>query len=316
MAIIDVQNSPEWIFWFGDIRGFSTHTVCYGDEAAFQLVRAFQELLGQQLESFALRPQLYKSYGDGIMLVFPEVEREKVVRFTIGVQEAITVRNRAISIPVLLWVGIGLSQGAVRWLGEEPIGQAVNLAKRLAEVARGGQILLTEGLSCFLTSQPLIPQEYNLKGFGYQRAYELRWQAELARLELKFSEIALIGRWGRLRGAFELAMILTGDRRIRLEFNRELATQLEQLPRALEQRVLLSPLGRWLRRLIAQAPAGLGRERPLEEISIRLDSQRARIILVRQPPRWIGGRLVLPLDQAHYSPEQLEYFFTTLQKSL
>lgn len=311
---MDTRNARECIFWFGDIRGFSTHTVRYGDEAALQLVGTFQELLVQQLDTLALRPRLHKSYGDGIMLVFPEVEREKVVHLAIGVQEAITARNRVTLIPLLLWVGIGLSQGTVHWLGGEPIGHAVNLAKRLAEVARGGQILLTEELGHHLESWPLVPQEYNLKGIGRQRAWELRWQVELARLELQFSEITLIGRWGRLQGAFELAMILTGDRRLRLEFNRELATRLEHLPRSLERRVLLRPVGHWLRRLLTQAPAGLGRELSIEEINVHLDSQRKRLILVHQPPRWIGGRLVLPLAQVNYSPDKLKRFLALLQR--
>ena len=311
---MNAQDALEWLFWFGDIRGFSSHTVRYGDEVALQLVRTFQELLDQQLDTLALHPQLYKSYGDGIMLVFPEIEREKVVRLSIGVQEAITARNCALSIPLLLWVGIGVSQGAVHWLGEEPIGHAVNLAKRLAEVARGGQILLAEELGRHLASWSLVPRQYSLKGIGDHRAYEVRWQVELTRLELRFSEITLIGRWGKLQGDFELTLILTGDRRFRLEFNRELATQLEHLPWVLEQRVLLRPIGRWLRRLIAQAPAGLGREQPLEKISIHLDRRRQFLILAHQPPHWVGGRLVLPLARVNYSAGQLEHFLSLLQR--
>lgn len=316
MASGHALENPQWVFWFGDIRGFSTVTVRHGEDVAFRLVQLFQRLLDENLSGLALTPRLRKSYGDGIMLVFPSTEAEGATHLAIALQEAIARHNRDLEAPLLLWVGIGLAQGAARWLDEEPIGHSVNLAKRLAETARGGQVLLSEELGCSLAGAfEMHLREAELKGIGGQRFYELRWgAAELTRLELKFPEITLIGPWGKLVGEFELALILTGDKRMRIELSKELAARLEALPKRLERNVLLRPLGRKLRALVAQAPAGLGRDLPLESVKVGLDPKRQALSLSLRQTRPVGGSFRLSLTRARYDPERLERFLAMLRK--
>jgi adenylate cyclase len=122
---------------FTDLVGFSSWARQAGDEAALELLRE----VGDAVETafFAGGGTIVKRLGDGVMAAF-DAPRDAVAA-ALDAQEALAgiaveghrPRMRA-----------GVHHGRPRRLGRDYLGVDVNIAARVAEQAKGGEVLVSE----------------------------------------------------------------------------------------------------------------------------------------------------------------------------
>lgn len=117
---------------FIDLAGFSAITDVYGDSTAIAMLEVFEGMVGSVLEGHA--PPI-KWIGDEVMLSFP------------GPQTAIKAIGRLLLAcrddPRLPLTRTALHHGPVIRRGNDLFGSTVNIAARIAALARPGQLLAT-----------------------------------------------------------------------------------------------------------------------------------------------------------------------------
>jgi class 3 adenylate cyclase len=124
-------------FAFMDISGFTTLTDLEGDERAVRLLTAMRAQLREMCSRRGVR--IAKWLGDGAMLVC--VETRPIVAATLEAQHRMAARTGPDG-PIN--IRTGLSAGPVILLeGDDYIGHAVNVAARLCDLARAGEVLAT-----------------------------------------------------------------------------------------------------------------------------------------------------------------------------
>jgi len=205
---------------FSDLRGFSSYTAQHGDEKAFQIARQFVNLVGASVEQHGGR--LLKTYGDGVMTSFDDPCQ--AVQCAAAMQETICVEycggdddDPTIS------AGIGLSWGTAIQTDGDLFGHSVNLAKRLADEAKGGQIVTSSTM--VEAAGPLDRYTFRemgkhvLKGLGQHQLYEVIWRPEVAR-------IATPGD--------QMDIILTDDNKVVVELGKSAKDQLQEVIAKLE----------------------------------------------------------------------------------
>ena len=114
---------------FTDLEGFTAFTSANGDEAASRLLTEHLQAAGPVVRSRGGR--LVKRLGDGLLLTFPAPEA--AVMACIELVEA--------SGPLRLRAGVHVGDVVVR--RDDVVGHVVNVAARVAESARGGQVLVS-----------------------------------------------------------------------------------------------------------------------------------------------------------------------------
>ena len=115
---------------FTDIEGFTAYTAQQGDEAASHLLAAHYREVAPVVEGRG--GQISKRMGDGLLLTFPASEAAVLACLKMVDLEPRPLRLRA-----------GIHVGDVVVAGEELVGHVVNVAARVAESAKGGQVLVT-----------------------------------------------------------------------------------------------------------------------------------------------------------------------------
>jgi adenylate cyclase len=125
--------ATEHTFVFADLAGYTALTEAHGDGDAARIATTFHELATSRLGEGV---HLVKTIGDEVMLCADSVEHGIAVALRIA--DAVTHRAH---FPA---VRIGIHTGSAECLGGDYFGAAVNLAARVAGVARGGEIVCTE----------------------------------------------------------------------------------------------------------------------------------------------------------------------------
>ncbi len=148
---------------FSDVEASTALMDEMGQQAAHEAVRAELERQEQAVERHG--GNAVKRLGDGMMAAFPAARA--------GLLSAIEIQSDSLQ-GAMVPVRIGLHTGQVIADSGDYFGKTVAMAARLTERARGGQILLTDGLRSLLD----LPQGWSftparrvrLKGFpGWQR---------------------------------------------------------------------------------------------------------------------------------------------------
>jgi adenylate cyclase len=157
---------------FTDIVGFSSWALDAGDEAALELLR--QVATAEDAAISSHRGNLVKRLGDGAMAVFSSAEE--------AVQSALQAQGQLGRIEVhghtpKLRAGVHL--GRPRKVGRDDLGVDVNIAARIGEAAKGGEVLVSEA-----ARQTLDPETFKL---GRNR----RLRAAGAPSELSICRVAL-----------------------------------------------------------------------------------------------------------------------------
>ena len=269
---------------FSDLRGFSSYTAQHGDEKAFQIARQFIDLVGAKVEQHDGR--VLKTYGDGVMTSFEDPEL--AVRCAVAMQETLCKEycggeeeDPAIS------AGIGLTWGTAIQTDGDLFGHSVNLAKRLADEAKGGQIVASSSVVGETGSVDGYSYrdmgQRSLKGIGEHQLYEVIWRSEVARIETADDHMDII---------------LTDDQKLIVELGKSTQQKLEETLRKLEAEVdgdKATGAARFLRKQLAkrlakslptwvewaQSRSGLGIEHSIEDV--RAELSRGKLTLTLGP---------------------------------
>ena len=114
---------------FTDLEGFTAFTAANGDEAASRLLTEHLQAAGPVVRSRGGR--LVKRLGDGLLLTFPAAEAAVLACLEL-VEAAGPLRLRA-----------GVHVGDVVVRRDDVVGHVVNVAARVTESAKGGQVLVS-----------------------------------------------------------------------------------------------------------------------------------------------------------------------------
>ncbi|MCW2821617.1 MAG: pH-sensitive adenylate cyclase [Marmoricola sp.] len=130
---------------FSDIENSTSLNSEIGDEQWVKLLSAHDRLLQTYLDRH--RGHVVKSQGDGYMVVFPTPEL--AIRASIGIQRALSakrqrnrhLRRRPIRVRIGLHVGTAIEREG------DYFGRNVAMAARVAAMADGGDILVTDDIA-------------------------------------------------------------------------------------------------------------------------------------------------------------------------
>lgn len=115
---------------FTDLEGFTAFTSAQGDDAASRLLAAHHRAVGPLVRSRG--GKVAKRLGDGLLLTFPEPEAGVLACLELVSSNPDPLRLRA-----------GVHMGDVVMTRDDIIGHVVNVAARVTESARGGEVLVT-----------------------------------------------------------------------------------------------------------------------------------------------------------------------------
>ena len=113
---------------FTDLEGFTAYTDAHGDTAAIDLINEHLRLAHPVVRQW--NGKIVKHLGDGLLCTFPEP--------TAGVLAALGLLNTAPS-PLRLRAGVHTGHAVVT--RHDVVGHVVNVAARVCETAKGGQVL-------------------------------------------------------------------------------------------------------------------------------------------------------------------------------
>jgi class 3 adenylate cyclase len=125
---------------FFDVEGYTAFTATHGDEAGLALADSLLDIAEQLVEG--ARGSVVKRLGDGLMARFPTAE--EAVRCALGTQRALQVRVGLEQEAPVAAAKVGIHWGSAVERNGDLFGNDVNLAARLVDKARGGQVLVTE----------------------------------------------------------------------------------------------------------------------------------------------------------------------------
>jgi adenylate cyclase len=115
---------------FTDLEGFTRYTATQGDEAASQLLAEHHRVIGPIVRSRGGR--VVKRLGDGLLLTFPEPEAA-----VLACLELVDAH------PAECLLRAGVHLGEIVATRDDVIGHVVNVASRVAEAAKGGEVQCT-----------------------------------------------------------------------------------------------------------------------------------------------------------------------------
>ena len=255
---------------FSDLREFTAITAQRGDEEAYRLVRAFVDLVERRVSDHGGR--VLKTYGDGVMTSFDDAAQ--AVECSIEMQDALCAEYCR-GEETALSAGIGMTWGTAIRTESDLFGSSVNLAKRIADVAKGGQIVVSSavvGHSALASTGHGFRDlgERSLKGLGEHHLYELVWRNEVAKLGTAHDHVEFV---------------LTDDDKLVIEFAKPAQEQLREVQETLAalgegqeglegriQRAIAKRIARKLPNVVewATAWAGMGMEHELEDVEATL----------------------------------------------
>lgn len=160
---------------FTDLEGSTDMTQRLGDEAALRLLHTHDEIMHACLEQHGGRR--VKHTGDGVMAAFTSVAQ--AVECMIAMQAALAAHCEATP-DLPLRARMGAAAGEPVSDHEDLFGASVQLAARLCDHAKPGQILVAGVVRDLCIGKTLSFQEHGqvqLKGFSEPvRLFEVRWR--------------------------------------------------------------------------------------------------------------------------------------------
>lgn len=175
------QKQVSLTIAFADISGSTRLYDTLGDAAARVIVSQCLQLMSDVIHKYS--GSIIKTIGDEIMCTFPAVEQ--AVDCCVEMQEAVHEDLSAINpgVPSGMSIRVGLHHGQAIEDGGDVFGDAVNVAARMAALAKGGQIITTESsvemLDPARQSQTRHLDRLPVKGkTGNMNIHEVIWQAE------------------------------------------------------------------------------------------------------------------------------------------
>jgi class 3 adenylate cyclase/HAMP domain-containing protein len=197
---------------FCDLRGFTAFTESTEPEEAMNVLREYHAALGELI--FRYEGTLDRYAGDGVMVLFnapiqfPDHTR-RAVKMAVEMRDTIGAlsqrwRNRGHSLGFGVGVALGYATlgqiGFERRLEYAAIGSVTNLASRLCDEAKAGQILVSQRaygmVEQWAEAAPI--DALNLKGFNHPvLAVEiLRWREPAEDLKKPGATLSVVGGRG------------------------------------------------------------------------------------------------------------------------
>lgn len=139
----DAGTAREVAVLFADLAGYTALTEAHGDQEA---ARAALRLLELTRDAYDGEATLVKSMGDGVMVVFDDVDR--------AMSAALALSHAAEAEDRFLGLRVGLHTGPAVVRHGDVFGATVNLAARLAEHAQPSQVLVTSAVRDRLRRTP------------------------------------------------------------------------------------------------------------------------------------------------------------------
>jgi adenylate cyclase len=128
----DADGVPDTLtIVFTDLEGFTSYTAREGDETASRVVTEHQKVVGPIVRSRGGR--ILKHLGDGLLVTFTSPEAAVLA----GLELVESHED-----PLPMRVGMHTGEVLVR-RDHDVVGHVVNLAARVAESAKGGEVLVT-----------------------------------------------------------------------------------------------------------------------------------------------------------------------------
>jgi adenylate cyclase len=131
------HGDEEMAIVFTDLVEFSDFALEAGDEAALELLREVGEAIEQPVTAHG--GDVVKRLGDGMMAVFPEPSE--------ALEAIVEARERLAKVSADGYqprIRAGMHVGQPRKLGGDYLGVDVNIAARVAEEARGDELLVSD----------------------------------------------------------------------------------------------------------------------------------------------------------------------------
>lgn len=122
---------------FTDLVGFTEFTALHGDALALDLLSRQEKLVRDSLPTGA---RIVKDLGDGLMLSFDDPC--DAVETGLSLQERFEAEAAEADFP--LWVRIGVHSGRPVPRGDDFIGNDVNIAARIVDLAAPGEVMTSE----------------------------------------------------------------------------------------------------------------------------------------------------------------------------
>jgi class 3 adenylate cyclase len=136
-------HAPVCTFLIADIRGYTRFTEQYGDEASARLSAKFSDLVHEGAERRS--GTMIEVRGDEALVVFESARQ--AIRAAMDLQQQFAEETMA-DPDMPLRVGIGIDSGEAIPLEDGSYrGAALNVAARLCAIARGGEVLVSDGAS-------------------------------------------------------------------------------------------------------------------------------------------------------------------------
>lgn len=157
-------------FLFADLRDYTSYIEARGDTAGAALVQSYRRLVRSEIARTSGRE--VKTEGDSFLVAFPSARQ--AIDCAVGV-----LRAAAAGSPQMP-VGIGLHAGEPVMQDGDYIGSAVNVAARLCQHARAGELLVSDVVRGLLRTSDVPPMRERgglvLKGIADPpRTYEVVW---------------------------------------------------------------------------------------------------------------------------------------------
>lgn len=133
------RGEMELTIVFTDLVGFSDWTLEAGDTAAADLLRGIDVVIKPAVEEHHGR--VIKRLGDGMMITF--LDPTDAVAGALAAQRAVEELELDDVEPVLR---AGAHNGMPRRVGRDFVGADVNIAARVAQAAKGGEMLISAGV--------------------------------------------------------------------------------------------------------------------------------------------------------------------------
>lgn len=138
---------------FFDVEGYTEYTAVHGDRAGLQLADSLLEIAEQLIAG--AQGRVIKRIGDGLVASFGSADG--ALRCAVGVQRALTARAQMDPEAPIAAAKIALHWGTPLRRRDDLYGNDVNLASRMVDQAKGGQILVSEPLRAELSEVPPPP---------------------------------------------------------------------------------------------------------------------------------------------------------------
>jgi len=126
----DAEKAVPMAIVFTDLEGFTAYTEREGDDAAADLLQRHTRTVGPIVRSRG--GKIVKRLGDGLLVTFPRPEAAVLAALELVDWSPPPLRMRA-----------GVHWGAAQETRDDILGHDVNVSARVADVAKGGEVLVT-----------------------------------------------------------------------------------------------------------------------------------------------------------------------------